>query len=305
MRINYDLSDLQAFLAVKSTGSFHSAATELSLSQSAVTRRLQKLEDALDVTLFERTTRSVKPTLAAKRLEPRARAILEDATQTVRAMRDESVAFAHQRNLVITVACIPTIIASTMPHTLTLFREGGTDIRVRFLDLSSNDVSEAIKGGDADFGISSLPASDPELLFEGLFEDEIVLVTPKDHPLSQAPSVSLNDIQDEPLILSARKTGNRMLIDDALARLANGPHWTYETERATTALALVAGGAGIALLPRSLVQTANGERVSWRRLEDAGLARPIGLVSRRDKAESAAISRLKQAIKTTCFQKLR
>ena len=55
-----------------------------------------------------RATRAVKPTLAAKRLKVRAEAILEDAQETTQAMRDESVAFAHQRNAVVTVAIIPT-----------------------------------------------------------------------------------------------------------------------------------------------------------------------------------------------------
>mgnify|MGYP001813232112 CR=1 FL=1 len=47
MRINYDFGDLEAFLAVKETGSFHGAAERLNLSQSAITRRIQKLEEAL------------------------------------------------------------------------------------------------------------------------------------------------------------------------------------------------------------------------------------------------------------------
>ena len=110
MSINYDFGDLEAFLAVKDTGSFHVAAERLNLSQSAVTRRIRKLEEALDSLLFERTTRAVHPTLAAKRLQARAEAILEDARETARAMRDDSVAFSHQRNALVTVATIPTVV---------------------------------------------------------------------------------------------------------------------------------------------------------------------------------------------------
>ena len=98
MGINYDFGDLEAFLAVKETGSFHAAATRLNMSQSAITRRIQKLEDALDSRLYVRTTRAGKPTLAAKRLQARAEALLQDARETTEAMRDDSVAFAHQLN---------------------------------------------------------------------------------------------------------------------------------------------------------------------------------------------------------------
>ena len=68
MRIDFDFLNLEAFLAVMYTGSFQSASGKLGVSKSAVTRRVQKLELALDVQLFVRTTREVKPTLAAKRL---------------------------------------------------------------------------------------------------------------------------------------------------------------------------------------------------------------------------------------------
>ena len=86
MRIKFDFLDLEAFLAVKETSSFHAASERLNLSQSSVTRRVQKLEEALGTEVFERTTRDVRPTLAAKRLQVRAEAILQDAQETTLAM---------------------------------------------------------------------------------------------------------------------------------------------------------------------------------------------------------------------------
>ena len=80
MRINFDFLDLQSFLAVMDTGSFLSASQKLGLSQSSVTRRIKKLEQTLDVQLFLRTTREVKPTLAAKRLRQRAEFILNETS---------------------------------------------------------------------------------------------------------------------------------------------------------------------------------------------------------------------------------
>lgn len=94
MGINYDFTDLEAFLAVNATGPFHLAAEKLALSQSAVTRRVQKLEAALASVLFVRTARQVRPTLAAKRLrlQARAEAKIGDARQTMRAMIEPQMA---------------------------------------------------------------------------------------------------------------------------------------------------------------------------------------------------------------------
>ncbi len=64
--MNFSLSDLRAFVAVAELSSFRAAATELHLSQPALSRRIEKLEDALGVRLFDRTTRSVEMTAVGR-----------------------------------------------------------------------------------------------------------------------------------------------------------------------------------------------------------------------------------------------
>ncbi len=298
MRINFDLEDLEAFLAVKETGSFHLAADRLALSQSAVTRRIQKLEAALDSVLFERTTRKVKPTLAAKRLQARAEAILEDARETARSMRDESVAFAHQRSMVVTLAIIPTIIPEALPAALNAFRAAGHTARVRILDFAANEIADAVSEGEADFGVSSMPALDPNLTFETLFEDKMVAVLPTGHSLvTKDAELRWQDLGETDLILPARRTGNRVLIDDALARARNELKWTFETQRSSTALSLVAGGAGVAILPLSAVRKLGDPRVIWRALREPEILRPIGLLQREGSQLTAEAAGLESALR--------
>lgn len=296
MRINYDFGDLEAFLAVKEAGSFHAAAQRLNLSQSAVTRRVQKLEDALGSLLFERTTRSLKPTLAAKRLQARAEAILEDAQEMARAMRDESVAFAHQRGAVLTLAAIATVVTPVVLPAIRKFRAGGHSARIRILDGSANEVAEAVVSGEADFGLSSIPMLEPLTEFDPLFEDRIVLALSKDHPLSQSSPISLGDLGDTPLILPRRGTGNRLLIDEAIARAPIPLNWTYEVGRSTTALEMVADGHGAALVPLSAIGAAN---VATCALTAPDIARPVGLLTRLGQRDTPAVAALKAAIRET------
>lgn len=297
MHINYDFADLEAFLAVKETGSFHLAAQKLNLSQSAVTRRIQKLETALDSLLFERSTRKVRPTLAAKRLQARAEAALEDARETTRAMRDESVSFAHQRGLVVTLATIPTILADLLLPALRTFRAEGHASRIRILDLSANEVSEAVANGEADFGICSIPALEPNTRFEAIFDDRMVLALAANHALAEHDVVSWEALNGEALILPARGTGNRMLIDDAIAGARLSVTWTFEAGRSTTAVSLVAGGAGVALLPHSALHALRDDRVAWRHLADPVISRPIGLLTRIGQADTPEVAALKAAIR--------
>jgi DNA-binding transcriptional LysR family regulator len=298
MSINYDFADLEVFLTVKETGSFHLAAQRLNISQSAITRRIQKLETALRSVLFERTTRSVRPTLAAKRLQPRAEAILDDANETARAMRDESVAFAHQRGMVVTVAVIPTVIAGLMPAALRQFRAEGHMSRIRILDYAANEVSEAVAQGEADFGLCSIPKLEPNTEFETLFDDPMVLVLSGDHPLASRDQLSWQDIATDQLVLPSRGTGNRLLIDEALASARVSLSWTFEVERSTTALALVAGGSGIALLPLSALENLEDQRLIWRVLTTPEVSRSVGLLTRIGQSYTPESAALMAAIRT-------
>ncbi|PYG32604.1 LysR family transcriptional regulator [Pelagimonas varians] len=294
MRINYDFSDLEAFLAVKETGSFHAAAEQLNLSQSAITRRVQKLEQALDSTLFERTTRTVKPTLAAKRLQARAEAILQDAQETTRAMRDDSVAFDYQRGAIVTVAAVPTIVTTLLIPAMKTLRAESAKARIRILDGSANQVAEAVAGGDADFGLCSIPMLEPATVFEPLLDDQIMLAVPHGHELAELQFASWDALTATPLILPARGTGNRLLIDEAMAKSRRALHWTYEVGRSSTAMDLVVAGMGVALLPQSAI---DHNRVASCAMPAPVITRSVGILSRIGQSDTSAVAATKDAIR--------
>jgi len=293
MRIDFDFSDLEAFLAVKETGSFLRAAERLNLSQSAITRRIQKLEAALDSPLFERTTRAVKPTLAARRLQGRAEAILNDA----RAMRDESVAPIPLRSIVVTVAAVATVVPLLLAPAIAAFRAEGHTARIGLRDGAANDVAEAVAQGEADFGICSIPSLDANTAFEPLFDDAIVLALSAGHPLEKHGAIRWADLEREALILPARGTGNRLLIDEAMARARLPLDWTYTVSRSATALALVAQGVGVALVPRSLMMPEPSVGTVFRPLAAPGIVRPVGLLTRIGQRDSADVSALKDMVR--------
>jgi len=280
MRINFDFLDLEAFLAVMESGSFHVASDRLGLSQSSVTRRIQKLETVLDSKLFERTTRAVKPTLAAKRLKPRAEAILNEAHETTSSLLDESMVYSHQRARSITLATIPTVVSDLIIPAILSFHEKQPNTSIRLLDLAANEVAEAVAQGEADFGVCSVATLEPTARFDLLLDDPMVLAMKKNHRLAGKANVRWADLQDQSLILPARSTGNRMLIDDALARAGLPLSWSFEVTRTSTALDLVSAGLGIAPLPRSAGASVDQTKICIKPLENPVVSRPIGFLTR-------------------------
>ncbi|EFO31997.1 LysR family transcriptional regulator [Roseibium sp. TrichSKD4] len=297
MRINYDFGDLEAFLVVMETQSFHLAGDRLNLSQSAVTRRIQKLEEALGCVLFERSTRQVKPTLAAKRFLGSAETMLENARETLRAMRDDSVAHVSQRHMVVTVAVIPTVMSAVLEPPLRKVQDDGHQFRLRILDRASNEVVEAVSSGEADFGIGSIGALDPGTEFETFLEDELGVFLPFSHALAEKNEIEWKELEDCDLILPARGTGNRLLIDETLARVGLSAYWAFEVERTTTAVELVRHGKGVAVLPKSSADLATANDLHFVPLVKPIISRPIGLLSRSGAADRPLVSAFKEAIR--------
>ncbi|MEM6888968.1 MAG: LysR family transcriptional regulator [Pseudomonadota bacterium] len=292
MRIKFDFLDLEAFLAVKETGSFHTASQHLGLSQSSITRRIQKLEAALDSVLFERTTRAVTPTLAAKRLQERAEVMLSEAHETSLALADESVAFTFQRAQSVTVASIPTVMHDLIAPAIRSLQVEMRAVRIRLLDLAANEVAEAVAQGEADIGVCSIPALEPDTQFDRLFDDPFVMAIPRDHPLAREEAVNWAQLSGENVILPARDTGNRMLIDDALARVGLPMVWTLEVGRTSTALELVAADVGIAPMPQSATGGHVFKDLCVKRLRAPDISRTVGLLKRARRQESPVVKGL-------------
>lgn len=296
MRINYDFGDLEAFLALMETGSFARAADRLALSQPALSRRLQKLETALGTALFVRSTRSVKPTLAARELQVRAEVILAAAEEAAIALGTGRSGHLQDRRAIVSVAAVPTATRSLLPDAIQAFRRAGYNARVRIADLSANDVLDAVTAGEADFGINFVGTQEPGLDFRILRDDPFVLAMPANDPLKEIASVRWRDIDPNRFIAVWKGSGNRMLIDAALAKERLSLAWAYEVRHLSTALDLVEAGLGVTALPQSTLPGHGHPLIAARPLTNPVVARGVGVLRRTGARLSEAAEALYAAL---------
>lgn len=292
MRINFDFSDLDAFLAVFDTGSLQAASKRLSISQSTVTRRLQKLEAALGVTLFDRTTRKLNPSAQARALRPRAERILLEAGDVCHEFDDASLQFAHQRQYLVTIATVPTLAGSVLVRAIRQFEASGDSARINVLDSFGGDAIEAVENGEADFGLGFVGIHEPGLDIELLGEDPFMLAVPRTHELAGRQSIGWRDVVDAPLVVPAKGVGNRMLIDHAMAAERLELNWKYQVRRSSTALDLVAAGLGVGILPASAIADYAAGAIIGIELREPAVSRRIGIFRKRGKTLSAAAQAL-------------
>ena len=280
MAVKFDFGDLEAFLALYDLGAFDLAADRLSISEASLIRRIRKLEDALGSVLFDRSPSSLAFTRAAEDFRKRAQTILDAANGAVEASSEYSRDFSPELSATVTVAAIPTATHNLLPRAIAAFRDQGHRGRIRISDLSATEVLDAVVNGDVDFGINFVGSRDKGLDFRPLIEDQFVLAMRRDDPLTEKTQVRWVDIDPRRFIAVWKGSGNRMVIDNALARSRVSLDWAYEARHLSTALALVESGVGVTALPASAIPDDGRSVVVARPLVDPDIVRTIGAVRR-------------------------
>ena len=244
-----DFAGIQAFVSVAELGGFNKAANELHLTQTALTRRVQKLEAYLGLRLLDRTTRSVALTAVGQEFLPKARAIVGEMNSAVGHLKE----MARTSRGSFTLACVSTMSARLLPVLIRRYADLHPDNRIRLLDMTSNDVREAVLNRRAELGIAIHGEAHPELNERFLFDDALVLYCHESHPLAAHPRLSWKDLKGSDFIMVRGFTATRLLIEYHLLKHGVRARNAYEVQYHSTAVNLVEAGVGCAVLPWSVL----------------------------------------------------
>lgn len=279
-----ELAQLEAFQKVAVRGSFSAAAQELHLTQPSISARIQALERELNVILFERGGRGVRLTDAGRALLPYAESILSGAAECREVVSGIRTVTAGHLDLA-------SAHNYSIPRIIGRFRAAcpGVDLTVR--TGSSRQVVEMVADDEAHCGLARSPIAHPQIWAAPLYEDEVVLVAPPQHPFAGRSAVSLNELGSAGLILYTRDTGLRSLLDRRFAELRFQPRVIMELDSVETSKQLVLQGIGLSMLPR---ETVEGDIVAGRlaavRVRDfPTITRTTCLVLRRGRHLSPAL----------------
>ena len=173
---------LRDFMAIASSRSLRAAATSLGLTQPAVSRSLQELEEELGVPLFERHTRGVVLTPAGEKYFIRAQV----ATESLRRGHEEARQHRGDLTGTVSVSLSSAVVLGLLPFAYPQFRKAWPAISVRFVEGQFPLVEPRLRGGELDFYVGPRPERElgKGYAVQHLADNERVVMARKGHPLS-------------------------------------------------------------------------------------------------------------------------
>jgi DNA-binding transcriptional LysR family regulator len=290
------LEQLQAFLAVVETGSFQQAAQSCDVNQSTVSRQIQALETSLGIQLFHRAA-SAKLTIGGERLLPHARKICQEWKNVEQELSDLHAG----KQTELCVAAIPSACAYQLPPVLQAFAKMYPNVQLRVTALGSDRAIKVLKDGLIDLAVvmhNQFLASSPEMVVDLLYEESIQVLMSSNHPLSQHPRVTWQDLDRLAQVVFKDGYGLQRLVLDQFSQQGLHLNSVLELNSLDAFRGVIRRGGLIAILPATaLNEVYDDPSLVVRELIEPSLTRRIVLVTTSDRLEIPPIEHFR---KLTC-----
>lgn len=293
-----ELRQIAALLAVADHGSFTAAAAALHTVQSNVSTHVANLERELGVVLVDRGVgRLTAEGEAVVRRARRVQGELDALTADVAALRDEITGEVR-------LGVIGTTARWLMPHLFAALDRRLPAVRLLVLEASTTSLIPQLVAGSLELAVVNLPVEDPDVDTEPLFDEDVMLVAPSDHPLAASAEVDVAELAGHPLLLPGPGTALRSVIDDAARERGVELEARAEIDGIRLLATLAFEGFGAAVLPASAAPMwLEGD---WRRVHLVGARRrTVGLAHRRRGLASAPMKAVEQELRSVVTDRLR
>jgi DNA-binding transcriptional LysR family regulator len=241
---NMDLAALQIFRTVVAEGGIARAATKLHRVQSNVTTRVKQLEASLGVELFVRDGKRLVLSPAGKVLLDYAERILHLAGEAKQAVKSEEPSGRLR------VGSMESTAASRLPPVLSAYHKHYSAVRLELATGTTMALIRGVLSYELDAAFVADPVNSAELETLQVFEEELVIVTHRDH----APVRSARDMAGKTLLAFETGCAYRKRLEEWLAAADTVPQQVLELGSYHAILACVAAGTGVAVVPRSVVE---------------------------------------------------
>ena len=272
------LRQLEFAVALAEHRHFGRTADAVHVSQPGLSSQIKELEDRLGVTLFERDRRNVRITPSGEAVVSRAQEILRQVDEL---LLDASLIGGKVHGC-LRLGAIPTMGPYLLPTLRREVKARWPFVELVLVEARTAELLRDVKQGEIDLGLIALPFDTGDLHVEALQDEPFVLACGKGDKLAGVGPVELSALQAAPVLLLEEGHCLRDQVQSLCTRVGGVAHREMHSASLSTLVQMVAGGAGVTLLPASAleVEARPGSGVCVRPLAGEGLGRTIGLVWR-------------------------
>lgn len=258
-----NLQQLQYFKVIAETKNFTTASNILLVSQPALSKAIAKLEEELNVPLFEREGRNIKITKYGEVFLKYAESALNDIERGIEKIQD----MKDSNDRVISIASTYCIGSTIIPFLISNFLNSHMQTKFNFNNESTDEILKDLKYGKIDLGFFDdiKRINDyPEIEVSLVKKEEYVLIVPKDHYLSNKEEVYLKELKEENFIVYNTRDNEKKISYAEL--IGYTPKISVEPTEASMLASLVSAGAGISVVVNTPMINTN--KISKIRIKD-------------------------------------
>lgn len=241
-----EINQLKYFCVLANIRHFTKAAKEISISQSALSRAIGKLEQELGAPLFRRGGRDIL-------LTPQGQRFLVHAEKALRELEKGRLEMEEGRDPghgVISLSFMHSLGIHILPQLLSEFKQLYPDIQFNLNQDNSSVLAQSLLAGRSDVCLCSVMVNMEQLAWLYLYTEELFAVLPADHPLASRKTLELRELEDEPFITLKPNYSLRILTEQFWAISGIRPSIIFEGDDVNTATSLVGAHLGVSLLPK-------------------------------------------------------
>ena len=288
------LQQLEYIVAVDRYGYFVTAAEACGVTQSTLSLMVRKLEDELDIRIFNRNTHPVEVTDAGRRVIEQARMIIYHCGQLLEGTKSDRELLAGPLRIGMISSVAPVLIPGLFRH----LRQHHPSIDLRTEEMPSSTVMMGLRRAELDMGIVTSPVEDSEMLEIPLYHEAFLAYVSADDPSYNEESIPRSEVPDHSLWIM--RNGVR-LFDRSMLR--EGERFRYDTQyeggRVGLLIQIINENGGIGIIPETHVGLIlRSQQVNVRPIIDPVPTRTISLVIRRDFIHERMLNVVVDAVRT-------
>jgi len=291
LKTHMDLDLMRSLLAVAQHGAITDAAKAMGLSQPALSRRIQQLEELLGAELLQRSARGVVLTDMGRLAQREAAAMVERFSRLQQSVRDHMQLDTGR----VRVGGGATAVSFLLPRAIAAFQRQHREIVFQLREAGSREIEQDVVDERLDLGIVTLPTRSPELIAEPLTDDRIVLVGARGHDLTGKRNIGIEALRGQGLVGFEGGSAIRQLIDAALRNAGVEMNVVMELRSIAAILQMVATTRSLAFISE-LGVPARDRRIVPIAVRGLRIVRSLAIIRKRDRPLPPAATAFAQTL---------